>query len=76
MAECGRTNIEIDELLGPERAVRAATNYRKLRRLGATVRKTTDIIIGTWCIDTGTALLYSDRDFEPMASHLGLQPAL
>jgi predicted nucleic acid-binding protein len=53
-------------------AVAAARNYRVLRRLGVTVRKTIDMLIGTWCIENRTALLHNDSDFRPMARHLGL----
>jgi predicted nucleic acid-binding protein len=60
-------------LLDPNLAVRAARNYRKLRRLGITVRKTADIVIGTFCIERGHMLLHDDRDFAPMAEHLGLK---
>jgi predicted nucleic acid-binding protein len=60
------------QLLDPELAVSAARNYRKLRDLGITVRKTIDIIIGTYCIEHGLALLHDDRDFAPMQTHLGL----
>ena len=38
-----------------------------------TVRKTPDLIIGTYCIEHGHPLLHADRDFEPMREHLGLQ---
>lgn len=54
-------------------AGRAAANYRLVRRQGITVRKTIDLIIGTFCIERGHALLHSDRDFEPMERLLGLQ---
>jgi len=60
-------------LLDPELAVIAAANYRALRRQGITIRKTIDLIIGTYCIERGHALLHSDRDFEPMERFLGLQ---
>jgi predicted nucleic acid-binding protein len=60
-------------LLDPELAVRAAVNYRFLRRRGITIRKTIDLIIGTFCIERGHALLHSDRDFEPMQRLLGLE---
>ena len=53
----------------------AARNYRRLRALGITVRKTADIIIGTFCIERGHALLHDDRDFAPMETHLGLMVA-
>lgn len=54
-------------------AVVAAANYRFLRARGITIRKTIDVIIGTFCIESGHALLHSDRDFEPMERLLGLQ---
>jgi hypothetical protein len=54
-------------------AVRAARNYRVLRTRGVTVRGTIDMIIGTFCVAGGHALLHDDRDFEPMAAHLGLR---
>jgi predicted nucleic acid-binding protein len=53
-------------------AVRAADNFRRLRSIGITVRKTMDLIIGTFCIEHGHRLLHHDRDFEPMTTHLGL----
>jgi predicted nucleic acid-binding protein len=59
-------------LLDAELAIRAARNYRRLRDLGITIRKTADIIIGTFCIERGHTLLHDDRDFAPMEKHLGL----
>ena len=60
-------------LLDPGLAIVAAANYRRLRRLGITVRKTIDVIIGTFCIERGHVLLHSDRDFAPMERLLGLR---
>ena len=60
------------DLLGRERAHRAALRYRELRKVGVTVRKTVDVVIGSFCIDEGMPLLFSDRDFLPMVEHLGL----
>lgn len=60
-------------LLDGALATRAARNYRKLRDLGITVRKTADIVIGTFCIERGHTLLHDDRDFAPMEKHLGLK---
>jgi predicted nucleic acid-binding protein len=58
---------------GPDVAIAAASNYRHLRRKGATVRKTIDLLIGTWCLMHDHELLHSDRDFEPLSRHLGLR---
>ena len=53
-------------------AVAAARNFRYLRGVGITVRKTIDLLIGTWCIENRTPLLHNDSDFRPIARHLGL----
>jgi predicted nucleic acid-binding protein len=65
----------ISHMLSPGLAIKAAANYRLLRRRGITIRKTIDLIIGTFCIEHGHALLHADRDFLPMVEHLGLQLA-
>jgi predicted nucleic acid-binding protein len=58
---------------GYQVAVQSAQNYRILRKKGVTVRKTIDVIIGTFCILEELPLLHDDRDFEPMVSHLSLK---
>jgi predicted nucleic acid-binding protein len=70
--ERGLRRFNVVPLLDADLAPRAARNYRKLRDLGVTVRKTADIIIGTFCIERRCALLHDDRDFAPMEEHLGL----
>jgi predicted nucleic acid-binding protein len=54
-------------------AIQSAQNYRQLRKVGATVRKTIDVIIATFCIIEGLTLLHDDRDFDPIASHFPLK---
>lgn len=58
---------------GYDIAIQSAENYRKLRKKGVTVRKTMDIIIGSFCIAENIPLLHDDKDFNPMAEHLGLK---
>ena len=60
-------------MVGSRLAIRAAENYRRLRRRGVTPRKTIDVLIGTWCIERGLPLLHCDADFDPMVRHLGLR---
>jgi predicted nucleic acid-binding protein len=67
--------FDIVPMLGYDLAIRTAENYRALRVRGVTVRKTIDMIIGTFCIERGLPLLFSDRDFQPLVDHLGLQVA-
>lgn len=64
--------FEIVPMAGDSIAVAAARNFRSLRRRGITVRKTIDLLIGTWCIENRTPLLHNDGNFRPMAHHLGL----
>ena len=59
-------------MVGPQLAIRSAEHYRALRRRGVTVRKTIDVMIGTYCIANNIPLLHADRDFDPMVSTLGL----
>jgi predicted nucleic acid-binding protein len=54
-------------------ALQSAVNYRALRRKGVTVRKTIDVMIGTFCIHYRLPLLHDDRDFDPMVKFLGLK---
>ena len=61
----------LDETASPV----VARNYRLLRDRGVTIRKTIDLIIGTFCIEAGHALLHDDRDFVPMIEYLGLRSA-
>ena len=53
-------------------ASRAAAHYRDLRGRGLTVRKTIDMLIGTYCLEYNHTLLHSDRDFDHMERYLGL----
>jgi len=68
--------LEQYEIFGKEMAEKCAENYRALRKKGITVRKTTDVIIATFCIEQEMPLLFLDRDFIPFVSHLGLLSAL
>ena len=67
--------LPIYEVIGPDRAIKAAENYRFLRGQGITVRKTVDMLIATFCIEQRYPLLFTDKDFIPFVTHLDLQPA-
>jgi predicted nucleic acid-binding protein len=64
--------FEVVAMTGDAIAVAAARNFRSLRRRGITIRKTIDLLIGTWCIENRRPLLHNDSDFRPMGRHLGL----
>ena len=61
------------EMVGHAVAEQAAKNYRLLRKRGATIRKTIDVLIATFVIERGFRLLHNDTGFEPFERELGLQ---
>lgn len=66
-------NFPFMEMLGQELAIESALNYRYLRKKGVTIRKTIDVIIGTFCLYYHFALLHDDRDFDPIEKYLKLE---
>lgn len=68
--------LEQFEMLGHSMVLKCATNYRALRKKEISIRRTTDVIIATFCIDNKMPLLFQDRDFIPFVKNLGLIPAL
>jgi len=54
------------EMMNKTFALKAAQNYRILRKQGMTIRKTIDVFIATFCIENNCPLLYSDKDFDKM----------
>ncbi|MBF0234535.1 MAG: PIN domain nuclease [Desulfamplus sp.] len=66
-------NIPLMSMGGRALSLKSAMNYRYLRKNGITVRKTIDVIIGTFCIQNLFSLLHCDRDFDPMVKYLGLE---
>jgi len=61
------------EMVGFAIAEKSAQSYRLLRSHGITIRKTIDVLIGTFCAENGHRLVHYDRDFDLMAPHIGLQ---
>lgn len=73
-----RTLVTLDqlEMFGQGMPEKCAENYRALRKKGMTIRKTTALIIATFCIERRIPLLFIDRDFIPFVDHLGLLTVL
>ncbi|HEY3322589.1 MAG TPA: PIN domain nuclease [Planctomycetota bacterium] len=61
------------EMVGFPIAEKASANYRLLRSHGITVRKTIDVIIGTFCAEHDLQLVHYDVDFDRMARHVGVK---
>ncbi len=66
-------NFPFMDMLGQELAIKSAENYRILRKKGITVRKTINVMIGTFCINHQIPLLHDDRDFDPLEKYLKLK---
>jgi len=69
-------SLHVVNMLDTTIALKSAANFRALRKMGLTVRKTVDSIIATYCIENRLPLLHSDKDFQPFHQHLGLKNAL
>jgi len=69
-------SLHVVNMLDTTIALKGAANFRALRKMGLTVRKTVDSIIATYCIENRLPLLHSDKDFQPFHQHLGLKNAL
>ncbi len=59
-------NLTCHSISNKDIAIKSAENFRQLRKKGITVRKTTDMLIGTFCIENNIPLLHNDRDFKPL----------
>lgn len=64
------------DILGKDNAIRYVSYYRQLRKKGITIRKSNDVMIAGFCIDSQIPLLFSDKHFDPFLKHLGLISAL
>ena len=71
--EAALRRFDVQAMADPHVASASAADYRRLRSRGITPAKTIDMLIGTFCIEHGHALLHDDRDFDHLEQHLGLQ---
>jgi hypothetical protein len=71
--ELAMRRCKLVRMCSMELAVAAASFHRQLRAQGFTVRKTVDLLIGTYCIVHRHTLLRTDRDYDPMERLLGLK---
>lgn len=68
--------LDCVHLGGKPLAIKAASNFRFLRSKGITIRKTVDMLIGSWCIEHEVELLHNDKDFDHIAKQLPLKICL
>ena len=62
-----------EPMVGYQIAMASVRNYRTLQSGGVTIRQTIDMLIATFCMENGHQLLHSDRDFDSISQHLGLE---
>ncbi len=72
LAKQALNSLTCYSITNKEIAIKSAENFRYLRKKGITIRKTIDILIGTFCIENNIPLLHNDKDFIPLMK-LGLQ---
>ena len=65
--------LSVEPIGGISIALEAAQHYRSLRAMGFTVRNGADVLIATFCIESGYALLHKDRDFDIFEQVRGLR---
>jgi predicted nucleic acid-binding protein len=58
---------------GGDLAQKAVAHYRGLRALGISVRSAIDVLLASFCIEHGYALLHQDRDFDAFEELRGLR---
>lgn len=62
-------------LSGKPLAVLAASNYRRLRQKGITIRSSLDCLIASFCVKNDIPLLHCDHDYDAFEQHIGLRVA-
>lgn len=65
--------LSIEPVGGAALALEAAQHDRSLRAAGVTVHSGVDVLIATFCIENGYALLHGDRDFDAFERLRGLR---
>lgn len=65
--------FEVEACGGEALAVQAADHYRSLRAVGVTVRSAIDVLLASFCIDRGYALLHADPGYTAFEQHRGLR---
>lgn len=65
--------LAVIDIGGAANALAAAEHYRALRALGLTINSPVDVLLASFCIEHGHALLHSDRDFDALEAQRGLR---
>jgi hypothetical protein len=66
-------DIPVVEIGGLDNALLASEHYQTLRQYGYTIRSPIDVLLASYCITHGHALLHRDADFDVMQTLRGLK---
>ncbi len=66
-------SLSVEPAGGHALALEAAQHYRHLRADGITVRSALDVLIASFCIESGYTLLHRDCDFDAFERWRGLK---
>lgn len=66
-------DIPVVEIGGLDNALLAAEHYQALRQSGYTIRSPIDVLLASYCITHGHALLHRDADFDVIETLRGLK---
>jgi predicted nucleic acid-binding protein len=65
--------LPVVDIGGADNALAAAEHYRALRSQGIAIHSPIDVLLASYCIENGYALLHNDRDFDALETHRGLR---
>ena len=65
--------LPVLDIGGEGNVVSAAEHYRVLRGHGVTVHSPVDVLLASYCIEHGHALLHDDQDFDALEQLRGLK---
>jgi predicted nucleic acid-binding protein len=65
--------LPVVDIGGEANVLAAAEHYRALRTQGVTIKSPVDVLLASYCIEHGYALLHSDSDYDALESRRGLR---
>lgn len=67
------SNLSVIDIGGETSVLAAAEHYRALRTAGVTIHSPIDVLLASFCIEHGYALLHNDHDFDALETLRGLR---
>lgn len=67
------SGLAVIDIGGEASALAAAEHYRALRAAGISIHSPVDVLLASFCIEHGHALLHNDHDFDALETLRGLR---